>query len=113
MAAGKADRTLPIGHSGLHEGLRVQRGHCHIDRFLRQFHPPAHGLFFTAAPRVTSFAQATTCDTERFKRFFHAMLDAGVYLAPSAYEAGFLSLAHDDAIIDETLAAASAAFRKI
>jgi glutamate-1-semialdehyde 2,1-aminomutase len=71
------------------------------------------GLFFTSAPKVSSFAQATSCDTERFKRFFHAMLDAGVYLAPSAYEAGFLSLAHDDAIIDETLAAAIRAFRLI
>ncbi|MBS0394197.1 MAG: glutamate-1-semialdehyde 2,1-aminomutase, partial [Proteobacteria bacterium] len=47
------------------------------------------GLFFTDAPRVTSYAEATGCDVERFKRFFHAMLREGVYLAPSAFEAGF------------------------
>ncbi|HVN41986.1 MAG TPA: glutamate-1-semialdehyde 2,1-aminomutase, partial [Steroidobacteraceae bacterium] len=45
------------------------------------------GLFFTAAPQVSSYAQATACDVERFKRFFHGMLDEGVYLAPSAFEA--------------------------
>jgi glutamate-1-semialdehyde 2,1-aminomutase len=50
------------------------------------------------------------CDRERFNRFFHAMLDAGVYLAPSAYEAGFVSAAHGDAEIDATAAAARRAF---
>ena len=50
------------------------------------------------------------CDTARFNRFFHAMLDAGIYLAPSAYEAAFVSSAHGTAEIDETLAAADRAF---
>ena len=70
------------------------------------------GFFFTSAPRVTSYAEATACDVERFKRFFHAMLDEGVYLAPSAFEAGFVSIAHGDAEIERTIAAAERAFRK-
>ncbi len=68
------------------------------------------GLFFTDAKQVTSFAQATQCDVEAFKQFFHAMLDEGVYLAPSAYEAGFVSSAHSDEDLEATLVAAEKAF---
>ncbi|MCF8003619.1 MAG: glutamate-1-semialdehyde 2,1-aminomutase [Chromatiaceae bacterium] len=68
------------------------------------------GLFFTDDGPVTNYAQATACDQEQFRRFFHAMLDQGVYLAPSAFEAGFVSGAHGDAEIDATLEAASKAF---
>ncbi|HUO78774.1 MAG TPA: glutamate-1-semialdehyde 2,1-aminomutase [Steroidobacteraceae bacterium] len=68
------------------------------------------GFFFSDAPRVTSFAEATRCDVERFRRFFHAMLRQGVYLAPSAFEAGFISAAHGPAEIEATLAAARRAF---
>lgn len=71
------------------------------------------GIFFTDADRVTNFAQATACDQQRFKRFFHAMLKRGIYLAPSAFEAGFVSAAHSDAEIDATLAAAGEAFAEI
>jgi glutamate-1-semialdehyde 2,1-aminomutase len=60
------------------------------------------GFFFRAEP-VRSFADAKTSDVERFKRFFHAALARGVYLAPSAFEAAFMSDAHSDADIDETL----------
>ena len=60
------------------------------------------GFFFRAEP-VRSFTDAKTSDVERFKRFFHAALDRGVYLAPSAFEAAFMSAAHTDADIDETL----------
>jgi glutamate-1-semialdehyde 2,1-aminomutase len=67
------------------------------------------GLFFTDQ-KVETYAQATACDVAAFNRFFHAMLERGVYLAPSAYEAGFLSSAHDQGMIDATLAAAQAAF---
>ena len=70
------------------------------------------GLFFTDQ-KVETYAQATACDTAAFNRFFHAMLERGVFLAPSAYEAGFLSSAHDDAVIDATLAAAREAFKAI
>jgi glutamate-1-semialdehyde 2,1-aminomutase len=70
------------------------------------------GLYFSPAVPQT-FAQVTASDRERFNRFFHAMLDEGVYLAPSAYEAGFVSIAHDDAVIDATVAAAQRAFQAI
>jgi glutamate-1-semialdehyde 2,1-aminomutase len=67
------------------------------------------GLFFRASPPA-SFAEVMQCDREAFNRFFHAMLERGVYLAPSAYEAGFVSSAHGPADIEATLAAARAAF---
>lgn len=71
------------------------------------------GLFFTDQPQINSFADSTACNAERFKRFFHAMLDQGVYLAPSAYEAGFVSAAHSRADIDHTIDAASNAFASL
>ena len=64
------------------------------------------GFFFTDAARVTSYKQATTCNIECFKKFFHGMLAEGVYLAPSAYEAGFVSSAHSDADISGSIEAA-------
>jgi glutamate-1-semialdehyde 2,1-aminomutase len=70
------------------------------------------GFFFTDAPSVSTYAQATRCDVEAFKRFFHAMLKAGVYLAPSAFEAGFISITHTDDIISATIDAARMAFAK-
>jgi glutamate-1-semialdehyde 2,1-aminomutase len=71
------------------------------------------GFFFTDRPAVTSYAEATACDVARFQRFFHAMLARGVYLAPSAFEAGFVSSAHSDADIAFTLAAAAEAFAEL
>jgi glutamate-1-semialdehyde 2,1-aminomutase len=71
------------------------------------------GFFFTSAPKVERYSQAVACDVERFKKFFHAMLDEGVYLAPSAFEAGFISSAHTPEIIDATIAAARRAFARI
>ena len=71
------------------------------------------GLFFSDADKVTDFAGATACDQDRFKRFFHAMLDEGVYLAPSAFEAGFVSAAHSDEDLEATLAAARKAFASL
>ncbi|MBX3710713.1 MAG: glutamate-1-semialdehyde 2,1-aminomutase [Lysobacter sp.] len=70
------------------------------------------GLFFTAE-KVETYAQATAGDTTAFNRFFHAMRERGVYLAPSAFEAGFLSMAHDDAVIAATIEAARASFAAI
>jgi len=69
------------------------------------------GLFFSDE-KVDTYAQAIACDTAAFNRFFHAMLARGVYLAPSAFEAGFMSSAHDDAVIEQTLVAARDAFRE-
>ena len=71
------------------------------------------GIFFTDEPAVENFAQATACDQEAFKKFFHAMLERGVYLAPSAFEAGFVSAAHTDEDIEATLAAAGTAFAEL
>jgi glutamate-1-semialdehyde 2,1-aminomutase len=71
------------------------------------------GFFFTREPTVDSFKKVMACDTERFRRFFHAMLDAGIYLAPSAFEAGFLSAAHSDADVDATIAAAESIFPRL
>jgi len=67
------------------------------------------GLYFRAVPPST-YAEVMQCDKEAFKRFFHAMLERGVYLAPSAYEVGFVSAAHSEADIAATIAAADAAF---
>jgi glutamate-1-semialdehyde 2,1-aminomutase len=70
------------------------------------------GLFFTAE-KVETYTQATRCDVASFNRFFHAMLDRGIYLAPSAFEAGFMSAAHSEQDIADTLDAARAAFAEI
>jgi glutamate-1-semialdehyde 2,1-aminomutase len=69
------------------------------------------GLFFTDQ-KVESFAQATACDIGAFNRFFHGLLKRGVYFAPSAYEAGFISAAHSEADISDTIAAAREAFKE-
>jgi glutamate-1-semialdehyde 2,1-aminomutase len=71
------------------------------------------GIFFTDAAKVTNFAQATACNQSRFKAFFHAMLARGIYLAPSAFEAGFVSAAHSEEDIQATITAAGKAFRDI
>ena len=68
------------------------------------------GLFFTGEKQVSTYRQVMACDVTRFRRFFHHMLEAGIYLAPSAYEAGFISAAHGDAEISATLDAARRAF---
>jgi len=72
------------------------------------------GFFFTDSKEpITSYAQATACDSEKFQKFFHLMLQEGFYLAPSAFETGFLSTAHTDDIIDKTLAAADKCFAQL
>ncbi|MEY3288370.1 MAG: glutamate-semialdehyde--aminomutase [Pseudomonadota bacterium] len=71
------------------------------------------GLFFSPEQQVTTFAQVMQCDQILFKRFFHAMLEAGIYLAPSAYEAGFISAAHTDEDINKTLDSAESVFKDL
>jgi glutamate-1-semialdehyde 2,1-aminomutase len=71
------------------------------------------GIFFTDAPQVSNYAQATACNQDQFRTFFHAMLDLGVYLAPSAFEAGFVSITHEDEQIRATLEAAERAFATV
>jgi glutamate-1-semialdehyde 2,1-aminomutase len=68
------------------------------------------GLFFTDQPQVTCFTETMACDAQKFGRFFHLMLAEGVYLAPSAFEAGFVSTAHGDQELQHTLDAAERAF---
>ena len=70
------------------------------------------GFFFHPGP-VSSYADAQKADGDRFRAFFHAMLDQGVYLAPSPFEAGFVTTAHGDSELDQTLEAARRAFRKV
>ena len=70
------------------------------------------GIYFTEHV-PGNYAEMMTCNKERFNQFFHAMLDAGVYLAPSAFEAGFVSAMHDDAVIAETVNAARGAFKAV
>jgi len=71
------------------------------------------GLFFTTADSVTNYPQVMACDSRRFGRFFHGMLAQGVYLAPAAYEAGFMSAAHGETEIAFTLAAAEKVFAQL
>ncbi|NIF21130.1 glutamate-1-semialdehyde 2,1-aminomutase [Candidatus Pantoea multigeneris] len=71
------------------------------------------GIFFTAAAEVTCYQDVTQCDVERFKKFFHLMLQEGVYLAPSAFEAGFMSLAHSAEDIQRTVDAARRCFAQL
>ncbi len=71
------------------------------------------GIFFSAEPAITRFSQVMACNQDQFKKFFHGMLDRGVYLAPSTFEAGFMSMAHGDEEIEATIAAARAVFAEI
>ncbi|HUH38584.1 MAG TPA: glutamate-1-semialdehyde 2,1-aminomutase [Spongiibacteraceae bacterium] len=71
------------------------------------------GGFFTDADTVSNYQQVMACDTQRFNRFFHGMLQEGVYLAPASYEAGFMSSAHSDADIETTLDAAARVFSQL
>jgi glutamate-1-semialdehyde 2,1-aminomutase len=68
------------------------------------------GGFFTDKPQVENYADVMACDTAAFGRFFHHMLERGVYLAPASYEAGFMSASHSDADLEETLTAARESF---
>jgi glutamate-1-semialdehyde 2,1-aminomutase len=71
------------------------------------------GIFFSEEEKITNFAQVSACNIERFQTFYHGMLDNGVYMAPSAYEAGFVSSAHSDEDIDDTIAAAGKVFASL
>ena len=118
MAAGLATLDL-IRAPGFHEALeRATHTLCDgLEAAAREagiaFHttraPGMFGLYFREGP-VETFEDAKASDTARFNRFFHAMLERGVYLAPSAFEAGFVSSAHGEAEIARTIDAARAAF---
>ncbi len=121
MAAGLAMLEL-VREPGLHDALetratRLTQGmQALADRagipFSTHCVGGMFGLFFGTGP-ITRFEQVTACDTEAFRRFFHAMLARGVFLAPSAFEAGFVSTAHGNAEIDFTLEAAAEAMSEV
>ena len=90
------------------EGLKAEAKKANVV-FSAQSVGSMFGVYFRSAP-PTSFAEVMQCDKDRFNRFFHQMLKRGVYLAPSAYEAGFVSAAHAAADIEATLAAARESF---
>ncbi|MGB1541141.1 MAG: glutamate-1-semialdehyde 2,1-aminomutase [Cycloclasticus sp.] len=71
------------------------------------------GLFFSEETNISRFEQVMQCNQEHFKQFFHLMLEAGIYLAPSAFEAGFVSAAHSEEDINNTLSAAKTTFEKL
>src|SRR5699024_684383 len=95
------------------DGLR-QRAHKHGIALATQQAGAMFGLFLTdQTPPLTGFDDVAACDGELFTRLFHALLDEGIYLAPSPFEAGFISAAHTEPVIDKTLAAAERAFARI
>ena len=122
MAAGLTTLNL-LSEPGFHQSLAekttrlldglTEAAHAEGVAFTTAQAGAMFGLFFTDQSRISSFAEVMACDSERFNRFFHAMLDQGVYLAPSAFEAGFVSAAHSDEDIDATIAAARKAFAKV
>ncbi len=94
------------------EGLQVQADGAGIGFTTHQV-GGMFGYFFSTERTITRFDQVTRCDLEAFQRFYQGMLQAGVYLAPSAYEAGFVSSAHTDSVIDATLDASAKVFRTL
>jgi glutamate-1-semialdehyde 2,1-aminomutase len=101
-------KKLAASTTKLTEGLtRIAQRHGVV--FCAQPVGGMFGLYFRERP-PTGYAEVMTCDKDAFNRFFHAMLQEGVYFAPSAFEAGFVSAAHGDAEIDKTLAAAERVF---
>ncbi len=94
----------------LTEGIQAEADHAGI-AFTTTSVGGMFGLYFSEAKEIINFEQSGAVDLERFKVFFHAMLDRGVYLAPSAYEAGFISSAHSEEQITATINAAREAFR--
>lgn len=120
MAAGLTTLRL-ISRPGFHaelttyttrmlQGLQERADAAGVPFVTTQAGAAMFGLYFTGADDIVTFDDVMTSDAERFKRFFHLMLDAGVYLAPSAFEAGFTSIAHGETELKLTLDAAERAF---
>lgn len=106
------EQQLAIKTEKLCLGLKSLAEKHHVP-FVVNYVGGMFGIFFTEQQEITSYAEVMKCDTETFKIFFHKMLEQGVYLAPSAFEAGFMSLAHTDEDIERTLSAANSAFSAI
>jgi glutamate-1-semialdehyde 2,1-aminomutase len=122
MAAGLATMDV-ISAEGFYEplfakteklclGLREAAAAAGVD-FTTNHSGSMFGGFFTSERSVSNYAQVMACNTDAFNQFFHSMLNSGVYLAPASYEAGFMSVTHSDADIEQTLDAACAAFASL
>jgi glutamate-1-semialdehyde 2,1-aminomutase len=98
--------------SRLLSGMKERANAAHVDFHTNQV-GGMFGLFFTDQTQVTCFAETMACDGQKFSRFFHLMLENGVYLAPSAFEAGFVSTAHGEEELTHTLDAAERAFAQL
>jgi glutamate-1-semialdehyde 2,1-aminomutase len=98
--------------AGLCQGLRDAAAAAGVP-FTTNHAGSMFGGFFTRSANVTRYEQVMACDNAAFNRFFHLMLEHGIYLAPAAYEAGFMSSAHSDADIADTIAIATAAFARL
>ncbi|MCY1486040.1 Glutamate-1-semialdehyde 2,1-aminomutase [compost metagenome] len=120
MAAGLTTLRL-ISRPGFHDeltayttkmlqGLQDRADAAGVPFVTTQAGAAMFGLYFTGADDIVTFEDVMGSDVERFKRFFHLMLDGGVYLAPSAFEAGFTSIAHGETELKLTLDAAERAF---
>ena len=94
------------------EGLRTLSEHNEIPLCINAA-PGLFSLFFTSSNDVSRYQQVMNCSVEKFQQFYHAMLHEGIYLAPSAFECGFLSITHTKEYIDRTLQAAENAFQKM
>lgn len=122
MAAGLTTLKL-ISRPGFHDELSAytsrmldglqQRADAADIPFVTTQAGAMFGLYFSGADDIVTFDDVMASDADRFKRFFHLMLDGGVYLAPSAFEAGFTSIAHGDKELQITLDAAERAFAKL
>ncbi|KHF26372.1 glutamate-1-semialdehyde 2,1-aminomutase [Solemya velum gill symbiont] len=104
--------NLTAATTGLVEGIQMLADSAGVPLTTNQV-GGMFGLFFTEAETVSNFAQSTACDQDRFRAFFHAMLDRGVYLAPSAFEAGFVSSAHTADDIRQTVKTAEEVFQAL
>lgn len=102
-----ADKTRALA-----EGLRMHANAIGIPLTTNEV-GGMFGFFFSEEETISNFSQASSCDTQRFKKFFHGMLDKNIYLAPSAFEAGFVSSAHSDEDIARTLEAAESVMKKL
>ena len=122
VAAGLATLDVIDRTPGLYDTLEARGAGCSRDSSRR---PPRRAcrcrcsasasmwtVFFSATP-IASWDDAAAVDREAFAAFFRAMLARGVLLPPSAFESAFVSVAHDDAVIDQTIAAAAAAFAEV
>lgn len=104
--------TITAKTKRLMSGLQAAADEHNVP-FRTDFEGGMFGFYFTDKPAVKGFADISACDLERFKAFFHHMLDNGIYLACSMFEAGFISIAHSDEDIDKTIAEADKFFAKV